>query len=51
MTREETIGVLTILKSAYPRFYQGMTKGDAETVINLWSAISILLMQRIGFMP
>ena len=39
VTREETIGVLTILKSAYPRFYQGMTKGDAETVINLWSAM------------
>ena len=39
MTREETISVLTILKSAYPKFYQGMSRNDAEAVINLWSVM------------
>lgn len=39
MTREETIIVLSILKSAYPRFYQGMNRADAESVINLWSVM------------
>lgn len=39
MTREETISVLTIIKSAYPKFYQGMSKNDAEAVINLWSVM------------
>lgn len=39
MTREETIRVLSILKTAYPRFYSDMSKKDAETTIALWSAM------------
>ena len=36
MTREDTIKVLSILKTAYPRFYANMSKTDAENTINLW---------------
>lgn len=36
MTRDETVMVLTILKTSYPRFYQGLTKKEAENTINLW---------------
>jgi hypothetical protein len=37
MTREETIGILSILKASYPNFYKDLTKKDAETTINLYS--------------
>lgn len=36
MTYEDTLAVLSILKAAYPNFYRGMTKQDAEGVVNLW---------------
>lgn len=36
MTREETIGILSILKASYPNFYKDLTKKDAETTINLY---------------
>lgn len=39
MTREDSIQVLSLLKVAYPRFYQGMTKGDAESAITLWTSM------------
>lgn len=39
MTREDTIKVLSILKTAYPRFYANMSKTEAENVINLWSVM------------
>ena len=37
MTREETIGILSILKASYPNFYKDITKKDAETTINLYA--------------
>lgn len=37
MTREETIGILSILKASYPNFYKELTKKDAETTINLYT--------------
>ena len=37
MTREETIGILSILKASYPNFYKDMSKKDAETTINLYA--------------
>ena len=37
MTREETIGILSILKASYPNFYKELTKKDAETTINLYA--------------
>lgn len=37
MTREETIGILSILKASYPNFYKDLTKKDAETTINLYT--------------
>lgn len=36
MTRSEAIIIFNILKAAYPNSYKGMTKGDANNVINLW---------------
>lgn len=37
MTKEETIGILSILKASYPNFYKELTKKDAETTINLYT--------------
>lgn len=37
MTREDTIGILSILKASYPNFYKELTKKDAETTINLYT--------------
>lgn len=39
MTRDETYAMLRILQAAYPTFYRGMKKPQAEDVINLWSAM------------
>lgn len=39
MTREDTIRVLSILRTAYPRFYANMSKTEAENVIDLWSVM------------
>ena len=37
MTRDETIAVMGILKTAYPNFYRDMTKDSALQAIALWS--------------
>lgn len=39
MTRDETYSTLRILQAAYPNFYRGMKKPQAEDVINLWSTM------------
>lgn len=39
MTRDETYSALRILQAAYPNFYRGMKKPQAEDVINLWSTM------------
>jgi len=36
MTREDTIKVLTVLRKAYPVFYKGLSREDAEDVVDLW---------------
>lgn len=36
MNHEETIKILAVLKGAYPAFYRGMMKGEAESVVVLW---------------
>lgn len=39
MTRSEALKIFSILKSAYPNAYKGMTKDDANGVINLWCSM------------
>ena len=36
MTRGETTQILAILKRAYPVFYKGLTKQDADGIVDLW---------------
>lgn len=36
MTKEETITILKILKTSYPRFYADMSKDEMLNTINLW---------------
>jgi len=36
MDRDETLAVMTVLKAAYPRYYQRMTRRDAEAAVALW---------------
>lgn len=37
MTREETTGMLTLLKTAYPGFYAKKSKDELNLILNLWS--------------
>lgn len=39
MTREETKAIMSILQSAYPRFYINQTKEDMAAALNLWSTM------------
>lgn len=41
MTREDTIGILSILRGAYPNFYRGITKAEANDTINLWASLFV----------
>lgn len=36
MTRGEVLGIMSVLKAAYPGFYRGMSRQDAESAVNLW---------------
>lgn len=36
MNREQTIAILGVIKTAYPRFYDGKTKSELEQMIALW---------------
>lgn len=36
MTRNEILGIMSVLKAAYPNFYRGMSRNDAEDAVNLW---------------
>lgn len=36
MQRHDIIKILSVLKTAYPRFYSNMSKEDANETINLW---------------
>lgn len=37
MTREETLAIMSVLKAAYPAYYKGLTRNDAESVVDLWT--------------
>lgn len=37
MTKDETLKVLSILKVAYPNFYKGLSKQEANAVVSLWT--------------
>ncbi len=39
MTREETVGVLAVLRGAYPGFYRGIAKQEAVDTVNLWATM------------
>lgn len=39
MTREETAACLSVLKAAYPMFYNKMKTNDAVQVVDLWSTM------------
>lgn len=36
MNRDETLKILAILRGAYPQFYRGISKQEAETTVGLW---------------
>lgn len=36
MDRDETIATLAILRGAYPGFYRGISKAEAEDTVSLW---------------
>lgn len=39
MNRTEVLAVMSVLKAAYPNFYRGISRDDAENAVNLWEDI------------
>lgn len=39
MTVNETIALLSIMRTAYPQFYKGMNSEDEDDIINLWATM------------
>lgn len=39
MDREETLAIMSVLKAAYPSYYKGMTRREAEQVVRLWQEL------------
>lgn len=37
MTRQETLGIMGILRAAYPSYYRDMKRSEAEGIVSLWS--------------
>ena len=37
MTRDETLAIMTVLKTAYPSFYRDMTRETALQAVSLWA--------------
>ena len=37
MQRNETLAIMAVLKAAYPRYYAGLNRRDAEDIVNLWT--------------
>lgn len=37
MNREETLAIMSVLKAAYPAYYKGLNRQDAESVVSLWT--------------
>ena len=40
MTRDDTVVILGILKTAYPNFYKDMGKNEMYNTIDLWHEMS-----------
>lgn len=36
MDRADVLGIMAVLKAAYPNYYKGMSRADAESVVGLW---------------
>ncbi len=39
MTKQETLDLLTVMQAAYPNFYKGMNRQQADAVVNLWATM------------
>lgn len=39
MTYDETLAIMGVLKAAYPSYYNGMTRSDAEKAVELWASM------------
>jgi len=39
MIREETQAILKVLRAGYQNFYKGLSKSDADEIIDLWSTM------------
>lgn len=37
MTYDETLAIMSVLKAAYPAYYRGMNRQDAEAAVALWA--------------
>lgn len=38
MTEKETLGIMSVLKAAYPSYYREMRRSEAFTVVGLWQS-------------
>ena len=41
MTKTETMGIMAILKEAYPMYYKGKTKEELTIAVNLWTELFV----------
>jgi len=39
MTYDDTLMVMGVLRAAYPNYYKGMTRKEADGIVGLWSAM------------
>lgn len=39
MTYDETLAIMGVLKAAYPSYYKGMARSDAEKAVELWASM------------
>lgn len=39
MTYDETLGIMAVLKAAYPAYYRDMGRKDAESIVGLWTEL------------
>lgn len=41
MTREQMLDLLVVMQAAYPNFYKGMNKDQADAVLDLWATMFV----------
>lgn len=41
MTKQETLDLLTVMQAAYPNFYKGMNRQQADAVVDLWATMFV----------